>query len=173
MSRPTSPAAAAALNRVRELCLSFPGTSERLSHGEQCWFVKKQFVTMADHHHDERVACWAAAPEGAQARWVVQHPERFFVPPYLGGRGWVGVYLDVDQDWDDVAEIIEAGVPGSRSGDVAARLDAAGRLNIDRDVPAPGVPDRASQLSLSPLGACPSATTASIVSISSTDLSGR
>ncbi len=108
MSRPSSPAAAAALTRVRELCLSFPGTSERLSHGEQSWSVKKQFVTFADHHHDERVACWAAAPEGAQARWVGQHPERFFVPPYVGGRGWVGAYLDVEQDWDDVAENVEA-----------------------------------------------------------------
>ena len=108
MSRPTSSAAAAALHRVRELCLSFPGTSERLSHGEPSWFVTKQFVTMADHHHDERVACWAAAPEGAQARWVGQHPKRFFVPPYVGGRDWVGIYLDVEQDWDDIAEIIEA-----------------------------------------------------------------
>ena len=108
VSRPTSAAAAVALHRVRELCLAFPGTSERLSHGEQSWFVKKQFVTFADHHHDERVACWAAAPEGAQDRWVVQHPERFFVPPYVGRRGWVGVYLDVEQDWADVAEIVES-----------------------------------------------------------------
>ena len=42
------------------------------------------------------------------ARWVGQHPKRFFVPPYVGGRGWVGTYLDVEQDWDDIAEIIEA-----------------------------------------------------------------
>ncbi len=98
----------AALDRLRALCLTFPGTSERLSHGEPSWFVKKQFVMFADHHHDERVGFWAAAPEGAQSRWVGQHPERFFVPPYMGGRGWVGVYLDVAQDWDDLAEIIEA-----------------------------------------------------------------
>lgn len=97
-----------ALDRLRALCLAFPGASERLSHGEPSWFVRKQFVTFADHHHDDRLGFWAAAPDGAQDRWVHQNPARFFVPPYVGGRGWVGVYLDVPQDWDDVAEIVEA-----------------------------------------------------------------
>lgn len=98
--------APAALDRLRALCLALPGVSERLSHGEPAWFVKKQFVTLADHHHDDRFGFWAAAPEGAQARWLAVGGGRFFRPPYVGGRGWIGVHLDVAQDWDDVAEIV-------------------------------------------------------------------
>jgi len=98
---------AGSLERLRALCLAFPGTSERLSHGEPSWFVSRQFAMYANLHHDDRVGFWAAAPEDAQARWVSEGPERFFVPPYVGWRGWIGVYLDVDQDWDDIAEIVE------------------------------------------------------------------
>lgn len=98
----------ASLARLRALCLDLPEATERLSHGEPSWFVGKQFVSFADRHHDDRIACWAAAPPLAQARWVDEDPTRFFVPPYVGGRGWVGVYLDVDQDWEDVAEIVQA-----------------------------------------------------------------
>ena len=108
MSRPSSPAAAAALQRVRELCLAFPGTSERLSHGECCWFVKKQFVTSADHHHHDAGRVLGGRTRGRAGSLDRQDPARFFRPAYVGGRGWVGVYLDVEQDWDDVAEIIEA-----------------------------------------------------------------
>jgi len=60
----------------------------------------------AERHHDDRVACWCAAPPGAQEALVGAHPERFFRPPYVGGRGWVGVWLDVPVDWDDIAEIV-------------------------------------------------------------------
>jgi hypothetical protein len=100
------PTIAEALQSVRELCLALPGTSERVSHGEPSWFVKKQFVTFANNHHDDRVAFWAAAPDGAQEHWIALDGVRFFRPPYVGGRGWIGVYLDVDQDWDDIGEII-------------------------------------------------------------------
>ena len=95
------------LHRLRQICITLPEVEERLSHGEPAWFVrgKKQFVTYADHHHDDRVAFWCAAPEGAQHILVERNPEWFFVPPYVGGRGWVGVYLDRDTDWDDIEEI--------------------------------------------------------------------
>ena len=96
------------LERLRALCVSLPGVSERWSHGEPSWFVKKQFVSLADRHHDDRVAFWAAAPDGAQDHWLALDPNRFFRPPYVGGRGWIGVYLDVPQEWDDIAEIVQA-----------------------------------------------------------------
>lgn len=98
-----------ALERLRRLCLALPEATERVSHGEPAWFVRRspQFATLADKHHDDRVAFWAAAPAGAQADWVGRDPSRFFVPPYVGGRGWIGVYLDVDQDWDEIADIVE------------------------------------------------------------------
>lgn len=82
------------VERVRRLCLELPEATERLSHGESAWFAKKQFVMFADHHHD-RVGIWAAAPENAQSRWLDTAPDRFFVPPYVGVRGWIGVYLDL------------------------------------------------------------------------------
>ena len=89
------------LERLRRLCLALPEATERLSHGEPTWFVrgKKMFVTSADHHHDDRLAFWCAAPAGAQDALVAEAPERYFVPPYVGGRGWLGVYLDVPVDW--------------------------------------------------------------------------
>jgi hypothetical protein len=95
-----------ALERVRALCLALPEVTEKLSHGEPTWFVRKVFVSFADHHHDDRVAIWCAAPPGAQAARVGADPEHYFVPPYVGGRGWLGVYLDVPLDWDEVAMII-------------------------------------------------------------------
>jgi len=98
------------LERVRQLCLAFPRTAERLSHGEPTWFAggRASFVMYADHHHDDREAFWAAAPDGVQAALVADDPERYFRPPYVGMRGWVGVYLDVpDIDWDRVEVVVE------------------------------------------------------------------
>jgi hypothetical protein len=94
---------------LREICLSFPESTERLSHGEPTWFVrdKKVFVTYADHHHDERLGFWCAAPPGVQEELVAMAPERFFRPPYVGHRGWLGVFLDVPVDWDEVAVLVE------------------------------------------------------------------
>ena len=66
-----------------------------------------QPIGIADHHHDNRVAAWCAAPPGAQDVLVGAEPQRYFVPPYVGYRGWVGVYLDVEVDWDAVALIVE------------------------------------------------------------------
>ena len=54
-----------------------------------------------------RLAFSCAAPPGAQQAMVASDPERFFVPPYVGGRGWLGVYLDVPVDWDEITEIVE------------------------------------------------------------------
>jgi hypothetical protein len=96
------------LETLRGLCLALPEVTERLSHGEPTWFVrgKRVFVTYADHHHDDRLAFWCAAPPGAQEALVEADPERFFVPPYVGGRGWLGVYLDRAVDWDEIADLV-------------------------------------------------------------------
>jgi hypothetical protein len=97
-----------ALGRLRRICLALPEVSERLSHGEPAWFVRgrRLFVTFADHHHDDRVALWCAAPGGAQEALVAKRPERFFRPPYVGHRGWLGVVLDEGVDWSEVADIV-------------------------------------------------------------------
>lgn len=97
------------LDRLRALCLALPETTERLSHGEPSWFVgdKKQFLMLSDHHHDDRFGFWCAAPPGAQEELVAAEPEHYFRPPYVGGRGWIGVYLDVPVDWDEIADVVE------------------------------------------------------------------
>jgi len=102
--------AAAALVRVRKLCMALPEATERLSHGSPTWFIggKTTFVMyLDDHHGDGRLALWCAAPAGVQGELVDQEPERFFVPPYVGHRGWLGVRLDRDPDWGEIAGIIE------------------------------------------------------------------
>ena len=54
-----------------------------------------------------RLAFWCAASLGEQEARVATESERFFRPPYVGGRGWLGVYLDVDDvDWDEIAEVV-------------------------------------------------------------------
>ena len=93
------------LQRLRELCLALPEAQEKLSHGEPTWFVRKVFVSYAAYHHDDRLAFWCAAPPGVQEELVAEEPDRFFRPPYVGHRGWLGVRLDVEPDWDELAEI--------------------------------------------------------------------
>ena len=100
----------AVLVKLREVCLGLPETSERLSHGAPTFFIreKRAFVmVMTDHHGDGRFALWCAAPDGMQKMLVEADPERFFVPPYVGHRGWLGVRLDRGLHWDEVAGIAE------------------------------------------------------------------
>jgi hypothetical protein len=138
------------LDRLREICLALPETSERLSHGSPTYFIRakktpgperpvgdegadksgqtrlgsseppgedsvpttftggKSFLMyLDDHHGDGILGIWCAAPDGVQASLVEAEPERFFRPPYVGHRGWLGVRLDHDVDWDEVAGIVE------------------------------------------------------------------
>ena len=101
---------AAVVQHVRKLCLALPETSERLSHGAPTFFVreKRSFVMVWDDHHGDGIfGLWVAAPPGNQELLVAADPERFFRPPYVGHRGWLGVRLDGVVDWDEVAGIVE------------------------------------------------------------------
>lgn len=98
------------LEAVRRACLTLPDVSERLSHGSPTFFIrgKKTFATFVDDHHgDGNVGIWCAAPAGVQAQLIEQEPDRFFRPPYVGHRGWLGVRLDVDLDEDELGAICE------------------------------------------------------------------
>jgi hypothetical protein len=99
------------LDRLRTLCAAFPEVTERPSHGAPTWFVrdKRSFVTLwMDGHHDNRFPhLWCAAAPGAQEALVAAEPHRFFRPPYVGHRGWLGVRLDGDIDWAEIAELCE------------------------------------------------------------------
>jgi hypothetical protein len=117
----------AALARMRALCLALPETNERPSHGAPTFFIrdKKTFLMFHDDHHgDGRLAIWCAAPPGLQASLVDEEPVRFFVPPYVGHRGWLGVRLDIDPDWDELAGIVEDAYRQVAPKALVARLDA-------------------------------------------------
>ncbi len=99
----------AELREVRAICMALPEVSERVSHGSPTWFAGKKTMVMYldDHHGDGRLALWVAAPPGVQGAMVEQEPERFFVPPYVGHRGWLGMRLDRSPDWDEVGDVVE------------------------------------------------------------------
>ena len=83
------------LQRVRKICLALPEASEKLSHGEPTFFVKKKVFVMfsENHHNDGHVAIMIPAPLGVQAMLIEAAPEKFYRPPYVGVKGWVGVEL--------------------------------------------------------------------------------
>jgi len=99
------------VDRLRQIALALPEVTEKLSHGEPSFFCNvgkgKQFVMLDDHHHGaDHLAFWCAAPPGAQEQLIAENPEGFFRPPYVGHRGWVGVRIDRDPDWTEVADIV-------------------------------------------------------------------
>jgi len=97
------------LARVRRICLSLPETTERPSHGAPSFFIRDKigFVNyMDDHHDDGRLALWCACPPGMREGLLKAEPEQYFVPPYVGFRGWIGVRLDRSPDWDAVERVI-------------------------------------------------------------------
>ena len=88
------------LKRVRKICLSLPGTTEKISHGEPTFFTKKRVFVMFsnNHHHDGHVAVWVPAPPGLQEALIEEAPGVYYRPPYVGGSGWVGIELDQVND---------------------------------------------------------------------------
>jgi hypothetical protein len=110
--------------RVRVICVAMPEVTEKLSHGAPAFFVRKQFVQLwpDGHHEHEFPHLWCAAPPGAQPA-LVASSERFFVPPYVGHRGWVGVRLDGEVDWDEIGESLEDAYRAIAPARLVARLD--------------------------------------------------
>ena len=85
----------------------------------------KQFASLDDHHHGaDHLAFWCAAPPGAQQELIAAAPERFFRPPYVGHRGWVGMRIDHDPDWDEVAEVLRDAYRQVAPPALLAQLDA-------------------------------------------------
>jgi hypothetical protein len=115
------------LKRVREICLSLPEAWEKEAWQAPTFRVrKKMFAMFANNHHgDGRVALWLAAPAGDQEILVAADPERFFVPPYQGPYGWIGVRLDREPDWGEVREIVIDAYRASAPKPLLAKLEAA------------------------------------------------
>jgi hypothetical protein len=119
---------AEATARLRAITAGLPEVTERLSHGAVTFFVRgKRTVAYLtdDHHGDGRLAVICAAPPGVQAELVETEPERFFRPPYVGHRGWVGLRVDVDPDWDEVAALVAQSYRCVAPAALVRRLDAA------------------------------------------------
>jgi hypothetical protein len=115
------------LSRLRRICSAFPEVTERPSHGTPTFFVRDRsaFVyAWVDGHHDHTFAhLWCAAPPGAQEALVAAAPGRFFRPPYVGHRGWVGVRLDGRVDWGEIADLCEDAYRTVAPAKLVARMD--------------------------------------------------
>jgi hypothetical protein len=117
------------VERLREIALALPEATEKISHGEVAFFCSpnksaRQFACVDDHHHGaDRLAMWCAAPPGAQEELIAADPEQFFRPPYVGHRGWIGVRLDLDPDWTELAEIVRDAYRQVAPKTLVARLD--------------------------------------------------
>jgi hypothetical protein len=99
-----------ATERLRAIAAGLPEVTERASHGAVTFFVRAKRVVAYltdDHHGDGRLALVCAAAPGVQEELVEADPVRFFRPPYVGHRGWIGLRLDIDPDWGEVAAVVE------------------------------------------------------------------
>ena len=94
------------LARLRSLCLAFPEATEQGGVGDPTFRVKDKIFAMR-HAVQGRSSLWCKALPGAQDVLIAAHPSRYFVPPYVGHHGWVGLWLDVPQDWDEIADLID------------------------------------------------------------------
>jgi hypothetical protein len=120
----------ALVERLRAICTEFPEVVERPSHGTPTWFVRaggreRSFVMLwPDGHHDNEFPhLWCAAPPGAQQELIAAVPKNIFRPPYVGGRGWLGVRLDGDVDWDEIAELCQDAYRTVAPAALVERLD--------------------------------------------------
>lgn len=97
------------LARLRKILLAFPGATEKLSHGEPTWFTGekgKVFAMFDNHHHGApHISVYLPTPPEVQEALVAAEPERYWVPPYVGHKGWVAIILDENPDWGALEEL--------------------------------------------------------------------
>lgn len=124
--RPTTRAEAVAIARLRRICLALPGVIEKIAWGEPTWRACKIFAQMDTHHHGaDHVAVWLPARPGVQEALVAEDPARFFRPPYVGVKGWIGVRIDGKPDWRVVAGLVEEAYRAVAAPRLRTKLDAA------------------------------------------------
>lgn len=96
------------LERLRKTCLALPGATEKEAWGDPTWRVRdKIFAMQKGNYEGGRPSVWLKGAAGAQEVLVGANPDRFFVPPYVGHKGWVGVYLDGRVDWSLLRDLVE------------------------------------------------------------------
>ena len=101
---------ASPLSRLRKICLALPEAHEVEAWGEPTFRVRNKLFAMyasaSTHHGAGRPGVWCKAAPGNQTLMVRAAPERFFVPPYVGPSGWIGIFLDRGPDWNEVRELV-------------------------------------------------------------------
>ena len=125
------------VERLRAICLALPETTEKLAWGEPTWRVRGRLFAQLDNHHHgaEHLAVWLPAPLGEQESMIFLDPVRFFRPPYVGPRGWVGVRIDRRPNWTLIAAVVKQ----------AYRVVAPSRLREAVGLAAPSVVKRGRQ----------------------------
>ena len=93
------------IDRLRAICLALPEAEEKEAWGDPTFRVRDKIFAM-EKRGDGRISVWCKAPPGSQMVLVGADPERFFVPPYVGQKGWVGMRLDTYPDWEEVAKVV-------------------------------------------------------------------
>jgi predicted DNA-binding protein (MmcQ/YjbR family) len=102
-----TPATLALLERLRAICMALPEVTEVVAWGELTWRRGKIFAMSDTYHHGSaHFSVHLPAPDGAQAALIEADPARFFRPPYTGGKGWIGIVLDTEPDWEMVASLV-------------------------------------------------------------------
>jgi predicted DNA-binding protein (MmcQ/YjbR family) len=114
------------LDRLRSICLDCPEATEQETWGNPTFRVREKIFAMP-RSDDGRLSLWCKAPPGVQDILVGADPARFFVPPYVGHRGWIGVRLDGAVDWDEVADLVGESYRMTAPKRLRARLDQRGR----------------------------------------------
>ncbi|HYM14458.1 MAG TPA: MmcQ/YjbR family DNA-binding protein [Dehalococcoidia bacterium] len=116
------------IDRVRAICLALPEATEKQAWGEATFRVAGRiFAQYEDHHHgSDLVGLWCKAPDGLQAFLVTAEPARFYVPKYVGHRGWIGIRMDGAVDWPHVAALITDSYRMLAPARLVAALDTGG-----------------------------------------------
>ena len=113
------------LDRLRAICLGYPEAEEAGGVGNPSFKVRGKIFAMRHSLHEvDRWSVWFKAPPGVQQLVVGTDERRFFVPPYVGSKGWIGAYLDVEQDWDELAELIDESYRMTAPKKLVAQLNA-------------------------------------------------
>lgn len=110
------------LERLRGICLRLPEAAETGGVGNPSFKVRDKIFAM-QHGHEGRTSCWVKAPAGVQDMLVGHDSERFFVPPYVGHHGWVGIWLDREVDWEELADLVEESFRMTAPKRLVAQLD--------------------------------------------------
>lgn len=94
------------IERLRTLCMALPEATEGAGVGNPTFRVRNKIFAM-QHPVNGRMTVWCKAPAGAQQVLVNSDPTRFFVPPYVGNKGWIGIWFDIDIDWEMVSDLVK------------------------------------------------------------------